>query len=572
MLLIGMATAEITPFVKGIGMMGWCKPGNNVDSIESPLFARASVIENEKSEIFAFVNAEIAMITIILRQEVLSRLKNKWPQINIPEENIMLTAQHTHSAPGGYSQYVLYNLTIPGFSQEVLDILADGITQSIVDAWKKRTSARLVFKTGEFNPRIDVAFNRSLEAFNQNPENLKIDKDQTHLAIDRSMQLLQVEDAEGHIMGSMNWFSVHTTSVHNDKFTISSDNKGFAATMLEELINRQQQTKDAVAMFSQTHAGDVTPNNWLHKGDKEKRGPTPDDYENKKINGTFQAEKAWEIMSESGKEISGDIDSILAYFDFSNIEVHPDFVNGKEGLKTTDPCFGVRFIGGTAEGMGASNFLVKLVRSITRFSHSLKKKDPYTESLVQAQSAKTILINCARHEFVGTNAPHKMPLPDFVDPFIAELRRLSLAGVFNGEKPLVPTILPVQITTIGSLAIVGTPAEFTTTAGRRIKKLVLESLKEKGITDVIFSGYANAYSSYVSTPEEYRLQMYEGSSTLFGEYTLPAYQTICRALCSELLKPKNQRADLSQLQPHTFTEKDFESRTFTQSFEKSKIR
>ncbi len=41
---------------------------------------------------------------------------------------------------------------------------------------------------------------------------------------------------------------------------------------------------------------------------------------------------------------------------------------------------------------------------------------------------------------------------------------------------------------------------------------------------MLIQGYANAYSQYVTTPEEYQLQQYEGGSTLFGKYTLPAYQ------------------------------------------------
>lgn len=64
-------------------------------------------------------------------------------------------------------------------------------------------------------------------------------------------------------------------------------------------------------------------------------------------------------------------------------------------------------------------------------------------------------------------------------------------------------------------------------------------------TIVVIAGLANDYSQYVTTPEEFRtpsierlalicvaltplclieIQRYEGGSTLFGPYTLPAYQ------------------------------------------------
>jgi neutral ceramidase len=40
----------------------------------------------------------------------------------------------------------------------------------------------------------------------------------------------------------------------------------------------------------------------------------------------------------------------------------------------------------------------------------------------------------------------------------------------------------------------------------------------------VICGYANAYSGYVTTPEEYDLQHYEGASTLYGPHTLAAYR------------------------------------------------
>ena len=51
---------------------------------------------------------------------------------------------------------------------------------------------------------------------------------------------------------------------------------------------------------------------------------------------------------------------------------------------------------------------------------------------------------------------------------------------------------------------------------------------------ILINGYANSYSSYVTTHEEYELQCYEGASTLFGRWTLAAYCTQLYALAREL--------------------------------------
>mgnify|MGYP001160591952 CR=1 FL=1 len=46
-----------------------------------------------------------------------------------------------------------------------------------------------------------------------------------------------------------------------------------------------------------------------------------------------------------------------------------------------------------------------------------------------------------------------------------------------------------------------------------------------GVARVVINGYANAYCSYLTTPEEYDVQRYEGASTLYGRWSLPVYCT-----------------------------------------------
>jgi neutral ceramidase len=84
-------------------------------------------------------------------------------------------------------------------------------------------------------------------------------------------------------------------------------------------------------------------------------------------------------------------------------------------------------------------------------------------------------------------------------------------------------VLPVSITRIGQLAIVAAPGEFTVMAGRRVRETVKAALGDS-VRHIVFAGYANAYSGYVTTPEEYDAQHYEGASTHFGKWTLGAYQ------------------------------------------------
>ena len=56
----------------------------------------------------------------------------------------MITATHTHSAPGGFLQYATFSLT-SGFSEESVGAQVKGIVRSIRAAHKKMRPARVYF-------------------------------------------------------------------------------------------------------------------------------------------------------------------------------------------------------------------------------------------------------------------------------------------------------------------------------------------------------------------------------------------------------------------------------------------
>jgi neutral ceramidase len=95
--------------------------------------------------------------------------------------------------------------------------------------------------------------------------------------------------------------------------------------------------------------------------------------------------------------------------------------------------------------------------------------------------------------------------------------------------------------------------EPTVQSGRRIADAVAAEL---GLSrgQVVVNGYANAYAGYVATPEEYAAQRYEGSATLFGQWSLPAFCTAFASLAAALapqLKeaPAPSRHELAQSPP-----------------------
>lgn len=127
------------------------------------------------------------------------------------------------------------------------------------------------------------------------------------------------------------------------------------------------------------------------------------------------------------------------------------------------------------------------------------------------------------------------PLWNTVRDFIAEPSPQDIAC--HGSKPILlctgraiypyawqPTIVPTQIFAIGDALMFGLPGEFTTMAGRRLRSEVQRFAKKNDIeVQMILCGLSNIYTSYITTPEEYEIQRYEGASTIFGPHTLNIY-------------------------------------------------
>ena len=91
--------------------------------------------------------------------------------------------------------------------------------------------------------------------------------------------------------------------------------------------------------------------------------------------------------------------------------------------------------------------------------------------------------------------------------------------------PWDPAAVPISVFRVGQLFILNVPGEFTTMAGRRLRRAVRAILVANSINDpvITIAGLANSYTHYITTFEEYAGQRYEAASTLYGPHTLAAY-------------------------------------------------
>lgn len=561
---VGVAKEDITVFVYGKGMMGYAVPTHVAQEVETPLYVRAFVVHDKNSgKKVALVNAEICFYTIALKAAVIQKLHEEHPDLNYTDANVLLSAQHTHSAAGGYSHYVLYNVAIPGFQPTVFNKYVEGTVNAIVKATQNLQDAQLFYHTGQFEPDVPVAFNRSLKAYNANPEVVKpMLKANHHLAIDRTMKLLRFEGADGKPLGAINWFGVHTTSVGNTHHRICSDNKGYAAAYMEQDVQQQCGNKEFIAAFAQDTAGDVSPN--PQYGDII---PINKEYESAKANGRFQYSKAMELFEQSvhEKPVSGGIDCELMFMNMSNITIDSEFLMGRSGVRTAPAAIGMHMLLGANDRPAldvVSNFLLGLggpilpkaikayEKTVLSLFRSQKDKDDI-DLKYRAHGAKQITIEANIGKILGTYYVQRLIIPGVVDETIKRLKQIDREGYF-ARTPWMPRIVPLQMVIIGQLAIIGVPGEITTMAGQRLRETALRILKHRGVEQVILSTYTNGYHGYITTTQEYKLQLYEGAHTIFGKWTLPAYQTKVKQLAIEMLKPKSHRHIDHRLKPELF--------------------
>jgi neutral ceramidase len=192
------------------------------------------------------------------------------------------------------------------------------------------------------------------------------------------------------------------------------------------------------------------------------------------------------------------------------------------------------------------------------------KHDEASQKIIEkyeAQGPKAIALETGNKRLLGAKYVKKLPIPNFVDPTIATFKLYAKRNALE-EQAWSPQVLPVQFVEIGDLVLVSIPFEITTTAGRRLKKGIENLYAQEGKREVILCPYANSYSGYITTFEEYQQQMYEGGHTVFGQYGLAALQTTFKKLYEVKSIPFCTTPD--ELCPPVFSESELEKRLYYQ--------
>lgn len=506
------------------------------DSIKGHSSSLASQLDPDRT--ICFVSIDAGMGSDLLNRRVLERLDELLPEQQQTQdndgprkrlchlENLSISGTHTHSAPAGFLQYALYQVTSHGFSSEVMDTYVESVAQSILRAYNNLERGSIELAKDML---WDANINRSPTSYLLNPE-WERDLYKEEGDTDKTMVQLKFSKINDHRtathptrnipVGILNWFSVHGTSMNSSNMQISGDNKGYASYLTEKYVNGNETLPgqgDFVAAFGSTNLGDVSPNTAgprcldtglpcdLITSTCNGRnnlciafGPGEDMEESTEIIGRKQFEQAVRLFERTDLNatlnrtyyLDGRVDFRQSFIDMSNLTVV--FDNG-DTARTCPAALGYGFAAGTTDGPGMFDF-TQGQNSTNPFWNVISGfLSPPSEEQKQCHHPKPILLNTG-----------KVTLPYAWDP----------------------EVVPISVFRIGTLFILSLPCELTTMAGRRLRRAIYTIVQDKGgISDpeIVIAGLANSYTHYVTTIEEYAGQRYEAASTLYGPHSLSAY-------------------------------------------------
>lgn len=255
----GVAKVDITPEIEtplaGYGARESAMSTGVMDRV----YSRALVIDDGERKV-ALVSSDILLILEDLKDEIKKGVSD------LELDGIMLSATHTHSGPGGYSDIWIVNVAVMGkYVPEYRKFLVSKISEAIRRADEDIRPAKFgadIFSAPGF------AHNR------RHPEPSAV--------VDPALGLIKITDISGKPIAYLINYAVHSTILPPSNLKISGDLAGLVERSIEE------KDHSAVAFFFPGPLGDQGPNCEMKE----------DDFICLNRLGKGLSDKVWEYISE----------------------------------------------------------------------------------------------------------------------------------------------------------------------------------------------------------------------------------------------------------------------------------
>jgi len=476
----GAGQADITPPKTGYYLGGWTRADRKGLGVSTRLYANTLVLQRGTRKL-ALVAAEVFAIAAGMQEDIAREVAD----LGFDRTSVLLAASHTHSGPGGFTNNPLYNtaapspetigdpssfvnffLTPPPADRQLYTFIVKQIAASIRRANADRT---LAVAAWGHTTLTGVTQNRSLNAFLRNygivvsaaDARPSMDPHGPDDTIDTNVDVLRVDKLVRHgrrtrrvPIGAYSNFADHGTVVNAENQVYSGDHHAAAARVFSDKVR-----KAGKVARNQTVVN-VYPNG--AEGDMS-AGLVHQGIDAARRVGSAEAEAMFAAWKKAGSKLSR-----TPALDW----------------RWTRTCFCGRM---TATG------------PVDSTSHL---GAPF---LTGSEEGRGPLYDLTQYSFEGASSPIDDPVQ-------------GTKFVIPGAGTDGPPAVPIGVYRVGDGVIATIPGEPTKQIGVRVRKAVLDAMPRSGVTHALIGGLAFDYIQYITTPEEYGAQSYEGGSTMYGEH------------------------------------------------------
>ena len=511
----GVGRADITP-PPGVGLAGNGPEGKRAAGYRLRLFVRAIVLRDARGESVALVVADLAHISPTLHRMTAARVAGR---TGLTADRLVISATHTHAGPSHFyseRQYNGFGSSVAGYDTAVVNYLVDAFARAILQASDSLRPARAAW--GQV-PIWGFTRNRSYPAYLENkpewapPFPVPPGLDPIRRAVDPTWTMIRVDVREtrggGHYRpaGAFSIFGIHGTANPPDGDLIDADIHGLLERGLEDRMDGRfggvYRPRFAVHLVANGTEGDVSPD-WPQGA----RCGIPRIQPVLRPGGPRTPAIPWEWQYSDSATVTRCIKSARDFMTAASDSIIGRIVRLYDSL-----------------GSQLTDTLAIAVAFRTDSLPNLRGlcPAPFTgvSTTAGAEDGPTRLrgwrlfglFNLGFEE--GGSAVNPHPSGCHREKRIAFGE--SLQNLLTGKNALA-SVAQLTVVRIGDLLLGATPAEVTTVAGYQMKRMVRDSvLGSQGRPGpVALIGMANGYIQYVTTDAEYRVQHYEGGSTIYG--------------------------------------------------------
>jgi hypothetical protein len=486
LLRAGVGRADITP-PTGYYMGGWANADAIARGVHTRLYARAIVLDEGGRKV-ALVVEDLAFLSDGMVQDAIRQVASR----GFDTANVLVSATHTHSGPAGFMNFTNYNtifaprlgpnLIVGGFDPQLYAFMVRRLALAIARADDDLGPARVGWGHTEL---LGVTRNRSLEAHladfgieePRGSGNVSQDPGGYPDTIDPNVDVLRVDKRLRR-----QWVPVGMWSAFANHGTVDKilwrhyDADHFAAS--ERVVETALRRRGRVPAKQDVVNAFADSDEGDMSSGLDHSGPTAADHIGRLEAAAMLA--AWKAAGAS-------------------MTRSPAIVT-----RWTRVCFcGQAVPGGTVD----SQYLIGLAAA----AGSEEGAGPATN-------------------YTGID-PEGMTLPVSIGPQGDKVPLVPDAGARSD-----PHAVPVMDVRIGDRLIASIPGEMTAEMGKRVRDAVLAAVPGSGISRVVIDGLANEYVSYLTSPQEYERQHYEGGFTIYGRWSsnlfLATHVDLARALVS----------------------------------------